>query len=41
MTPYELLLQRMLEDWRMKRLQRKLAGHVVLCGFGSSGETAA
>jgi voltage-gated potassium channel len=40
-TAYELLMQRMLEDWRMKRLQRKLAGHVVLCGFGSSGETAA
>lgn len=40
-TAYELVLQRVLEDWRMTRLQRKLDGHVVICGYGSSGEVAA
>ncbi|NJO12696.1 MAG: hypothetical protein HC872_03615 [Gammaproteobacteria bacterium] len=40
-TAYELLLQRVLEDWRMLRLQRKMKDHIVICGFGSSGEIAA
>jgi len=40
-TAYELVLQRTLEDFRMRRLQRKLKGHVVVCGFGLVGRSAA
>jgi voltage-gated potassium channel len=40
-TAYELLLQRIFEDLRMHRLQRKLAGHIIVCGYGSVGRFAA
>jgi voltage-gated potassium channel len=40
-TAYQLVLQRLLEEWRMMRLQRELRGHVVLCGYGHSGSIAA
>lgn len=39
-TAYELLVQRTLEDFRMLRLQRTLSGHVIVCGFGSTGASA-
>ena len=40
-TAYQLLIQRLLEEWRMTRLQRDLADHVIVCGYGHSGSIAA
>lgn len=40
-TAYELMFQRWLEKLRMQRLQKSLSGHVIICGFGHSGQTAA
>lgn len=40
-TAYELLFQRWIENWRMKRLQQNLSNHVIVCGYGYSGESAA
>jgi voltage-gated potassium channel len=40
-TAYQLVIQRVIEDWRMHHLQRRLSGHVVICGFGNSGKSAA
>jgi voltage-gated potassium channel len=40
-TAYQLVLQRIIEDFRMRRLQARLQGHVVVCGYGHSGRCAA
>lgn len=40
-TAYELLLQRWIEAWRMRKLQQNLRDHVIVCGFGHSGQSAA
>lgn len=40
-TAYQLVLQRLIEEFRMRRLQARLQGHVVLCGYGHSGRCAA
>ena len=40
-TAYELVLQRWVESFRMERLQANLEGHIVICGFGASGQMAA
>ena len=40
-TAYQLVLQRLIEDFRMRRLQAKLQDHVVICGYGHSGRCAA
>jgi len=40
-TAYEFVIQKIVEDFRMARLQRNLEGHIVLCGFGHSGMIAA
>lgn len=40
-TAYQLVLQRLIEDFRMRKLQARLQGHVVLCGFGHAGRCAA
>lgn len=40
-TAYELVLQRWLENRRMTRLQKSLRDHVIICGYGHSGESAA
>jgi voltage-gated potassium channel len=40
-TAYQLVLQQLIEDFRMRRLQARLQGHVVLCGYGHSGRCAA
>lgn len=40
-TAYQLVVQRIIEDWKMTRLQRRLSDHVVICGFGNSGRSAA
>jgi voltage-gated potassium channel len=40
-TAYELVVQRLIEDFRMRRLQAHLQQHVVVCGYGHSGRCAA
>lgn len=40
-TAFELFFHKGLERIRMMRLQRDLTGHVIVCGYGHSGRTAA
>jgi len=40
-TAYEFVFQRIIEDMRMDALQDSLKDHVVICGFGYAGRTAA
>jgi voltage-gated potassium channel len=40
-TAYQFIIQRLIEEWRMLRLQRELKDHVILCGYGHSGSIAA
>ena len=40
-TAYQLVVQRWIEDFRMRRLQARLQQHVILCGYGHSGRCAA
>jgi voltage-gated potassium channel len=40
-TAYQLVLQRLIEDFRMRKLQSRLRDHVVLVGYGHSGRCAA
>lgn len=40
-TAYEFVVQKLVEDYRMGRIQKTLQGHVVLCGFGHSATIAA
>ena len=40
-TAYELVLQRWIEAVRMKRLQNTLNQHLIICGFGHTGQSAA
>lgn len=40
-TAYQLVLQRLIEDIRMRIMQSRLEGHVVVCGFGHGGRSAA
>ena len=40
-TAYQLVLQRLIEDFRMRRLQARLQDHIVVCGYGHSGRCAA
>jgi voltage-gated potassium channel len=39
-TAFEFLLKRSWETWRMRRIQQTLCDHVVLAGFGHSGQKA-
>jgi voltage-gated potassium channel len=39
-TAFEFLLKRSWENWRMRKIQRTLCDHVILAGFGSSGQKA-
>ena len=38
-TAYQLLIQRLLEEWRMTRLQRELADHVIVCGSDTAARS--
>jgi len=40
-TAYQLVLQRLIEDFRMRRLQARLRDHVIVVGYGHSGRCAA
>ncbi|MGN6496286.1 MAG: potassium channel family protein [Tsuneonella sp.] len=37
---YDFVIRRGWEKWRMKRIQKRLSGHVVVIGFGISGSEA-
>jgi voltage-gated potassium channel len=39
-TAYQFVIQRVIEEFRMKRLQKQLLDHVVVCGYGLSGSVA-
>jgi voltage-gated potassium channel len=39
-TAYQLVVQRIVEEYRMKRLQRNLRQHILVCGYGLSGSIA-
>ncbi len=36
-TAYNFLIKRTWENWRMRRIQERLTGHIVVLGFGISG----
>ena len=40
-TAYQLVLQRLFEDIRMRMVRAKLNDHVIICGYGHSGTCAA
>ena len=40
-TAYQFVVQKMLEDYRMAKIQRRLDGHVIICGYGHTGRSAA
>ncbi|WP_246174204.1 potassium channel family protein [Paraburkholderia hayleyella] len=39
-TAYQFVIQRVIEEFRMKRLQKQLHEHIVVCGYGMSGSVA-
>lgn len=39
-TAYDFLLRRVWQRWRMRVIQRQLADHVVIAGYGTSGTEA-
>ncbi|MGU7778769.1 potassium channel family protein [Burkholderia sp. PU8-34] len=39
-TAYQFVIQRVVEEFRMKRLQKQLTDHIVVCGYGLSGSIA-
>jgi voltage-gated potassium channel len=40
-TAYQIVIQRLQEDYRMKRTVGKLDGHILVCGYGATGRAAA
>lgn len=40
-TAYQLVIQKVVEDYRMAKLRDRLKGHVIICGFGETGRVAA
>lgn len=40
-TAYELVIQKVLEDFRMSKVQNQLREHIVICGYGATGQVAA
>lgn len=40
-TAYTFLIRRTWDKWRMRIIQRRLTGHVVIAGFGTTGREAA
>lgn len=40
-TAYDFLFKKVWEKWRMSVIQRKLHGHVVITGYGTTGSEAA
>lgn len=40
-TAYQFVARRLIEDFRMRMQQNSLNGHIVICGYGLSGRSAA
>lgn len=40
-TAYQFVAQRIIEDFRMRLRQSRLSDHIVICGYGLSGRSAA
>ncbi|MBX3502564.1 MAG: NAD-binding protein [Alphaproteobacteria bacterium] len=40
-TAYQMLVQRMWEEWRMDRLAAAIKDHILVCGFGITGHSVA
>lgn len=40
-TAYQFVVSRMLEGYRMAKLRRRLFNHVIVCGYGHTGRSAA
>jgi voltage-gated potassium channel len=40
-TAYQFVIQRIIEEFRMRAMQSRLQDHVVICGFGHAGRCAA
>lgn len=40
-TAYQFVVERIIEDIRMRLRQNRLHGHIVICGFGHGGRSAA
>jgi len=40
-TAYQFVAQKIIEEFRMRLRQSQLTGHVVICGYGLSGRSAA
>jgi voltage-gated potassium channel len=40
-TAYEFTMQRWLEQFRLNQLQKNLKDHLIICGYGHSGQSAA
>lgn len=40
-TTYEFVLQKHIEIMRLKRMEKKLADHIIICGYGHGGRVAA
>lgn len=40
-TAYQVVARRLIEDFRMRLRQSALTGHIVICGFGLGGRSAA
>lgn len=40
-TAYQFVVSKMLEGYRMAKLQRRLSNHIILCGYGHTGRSAA
>ena len=40
-TAYQFVVSKMLEDFRMAKLQRQLTHHIIVCGYGHTGRSAA
>ncbi len=39
-TAYQLTIKRFQEDYRMKRAVKKLKEHIIVCGYGATGQSA-
>jgi len=39
-TAYNFVIKRSWENWRMRKIQERLTGHIVVLGFGISGSQA-
>jgi voltage-gated potassium channel len=39
-TAYSFIFRNIWDRWHMAKIQRALAGHVIVCGFGTSGSQA-